>query len=283
MSSYQIYQFDGVTLPLYDQAQDLSTGAVGSSLVMSVGGAFDWAGSRRRLPRRASPTISGQYAAEMDGDQLVESTGNPIIAAAGEYIVTHGARADLRAQVDALKAKVGVRGSLYRRRFDDESISQFRTARLLEVREKGAIDERGVRAALDCVFEITGVGWRSAAQASVSLINNALVEVAGTLPVRNATLTITASATITQVSVACAAQGVAWTWAGSLAAGTSLVIDDEARTVTAAGVDAYSGFTLASGHTAEGWIDLAPGANALSVAVVGTASAISLAWWDVWG
>lgn len=282
MSSYQIYQFDGVTLPLYDQAQDLSTGAVGSSLMMAVGGAFDWAGSRRRLPLRASPTISGQYAAEMDSDQLVELAGNPIIAAAGEYIVTHGARADLRAQVDTLKAKIGVRGALYRRRFDDESISQFRTARLLEVREKGAIDERGVRAALDCVFEIAGVGWRSVAQSSASMLNNALVEVAGTLPVRNATLTITASATITQVSVACAVQGVAWTWTGSLAAGASLVIDDEARTVTAAGVDAYSGFTLASGHTAEGWLDLAPGPNALSVAVVGTASAVSLAWWDVW-
>lgn len=283
MSSYQIYQFDGVTLPLYDQTQDLSTGAVETSLIQTVGGAFDWAGSRRRLPLRAAPTISGQYAAEVDGDRLVESAGNPIIESAGVYVVAHSAHADLRAQVDALKSKVGVRGLLVRRRFDNESVTQVRTARLLEVREKGETEERGVRAALDCIFEMAGAGWRSTAQSSVSLINNALVESAGTLPVRNATLTVTASTTITRIDVACDAQGVAWSWTGSLAAGTTLVVDAEALTVRAAGADAYSGFALGSGHTADGWLYLAPGPNVVMVSVTGAASAITLAWWDMWG
>ena len=282
MSSHQIYEFDGVALPLYNQQQDLGTGAVTSSIVLTAGGALDWAGSARRLPRAQAATVTGIYAAEVDGDRLVTSTGDALIASTGVYIVTHSGRADLRAQVGALKAKIGTRGTLRRRRFDDTTVTQWRTARLIDVRERGEVAERGWRAGIDCVFETVLPGWRAASQSTASLIANALVGVAGMLPVRHAVLTVTASAEITSVAVSCAERGIAWAWSGTLAAGTSLVISDEAQTVVNAGADAYSGLVLGSGHTAAGWLDLEPGNQSVSVAVVGTASAVSLAWWDVY-
>ena len=281
MSSHQIYEFDGVALPLYDQRQDLGTGAVASSIVLSAGGAFDWAGSARRLPRSQAATISGIYAAEVDGDTLVTEAGDRIIEATDNPIVLHGGRADLRAQVAMIKARVGVRGTLRRRRFDDMTVAQWRTVRLLDVRERGEVDERGMRAALDCVFETVLPGWRAASQSTASLLSDALVSVAGEMPVRHAVLTVTASATITAVTVTSASRGINWTWTGTLAAGTSLVVDDEAQTVVNAGANAYSGLVLGSGHTARGWLDLEPGNQAVTVTVVGTASAVGLAWWDV--
>ena len=100
--------------------------------------------------------------------------------------------------------------------------------------------------------------------------------------IRDRVLTVTASAEITSVAVSCAERGIAWAWSGTLAAGTSLVISDEAQTVVNAGADAYSGLVLGSGHTAAGWLDLEPGNQSVAVTVVGTASAVSLAWWDVY-
>ncbi len=163
MSSYQIYEFDGVTLPLYNQQQDLGTGSVASSIVPTAGSSFDWAGTARRLPRSVAATVTGIYAAEMDGDQLVTDAGDRIIESTGVAIVTHSGQADLRAQVAALKAKIGVRGTLRRRRFDDFTIAEWRTARLLDVRERGEVEERGFRAGIDCVFEAWRPGWRAGA------------------------------------------------------------------------------------------------------------------------
>lgn len=282
MSSHQIYEFDGVTLPLYNQQQELGTGAVASSIVLSAGGAFDWAGSARRLPRLQASTVTGIYAAEMDGDTLVTDVGDRIIESAGVAIITHGGRADLRAQVAAIKAKIGARGTLRRRRFDDFMVAEWRTARLIDVRERGVVEERGYRAGLDLTFETVLPGWRAASQSTASLLTNALVGVTGNLPVRHAVLTVTASAEITTVTVYSAERGIDWTWTGTLAAGTSLVINDEAQTVLNAGANAYSGLVLGSGHTAAGWLDLEPGNQSLSVTVVGTASAVSLAWYGVY-
>jgi DNA repair protein RecO (recombination protein O) len=71
----------------------------------------------------------------------------------------------------------------------------------------------------------------------------------------------------------CAVTGVAWSWTGSLTTGQALVVDAGARTVRQAGVDAYSGFALASTHTARGWLPLAAGINSLQIASVGPGSA----------
>lgn len=280
MSSHQIYEFDGVALPLYQQVQDLGSGAVRSSVIQVVGGAYDWASTRRRLPTSQQFTVTGIFAAEFAADTLVDDVGDTLVDESANVLVTHGAVADLRAQVADLKSRIGVRGTLRRRRFDDTTVIQTRTVRLLDVRERGDTDERAHRAQIDCVFEADRPGWRSVTQRTASIAANGLVDVYGNLPVRNAVLTITASSTITRVDVRNVAQGVDLCWVGSLASG-SLVINAEAQTVTAAGVNSYSGFVLGSNHTALNWLALDPGPNVIEVLITGAASAVSLAWWDV--
>lgn len=278
---YRIYEFDGVALPNVLPEDDLSSGAVASSIAENAGGAFDWAGSARRLPRRIVVPFAGAFAGGPENVRLVTEAGDRIIASAGNPIVAGSAALLMRDARDLLTAKVGVRGSLWRRR-ESDSAAQWRTARLLSVGGTRVVADVDAIVNLTANFETTMVGWRASAQSTASLLSNALVGVAGTLPVRHAVLTVTASATISSVSVSCAERGIDWAWSGTLAAGTSLVINDEAQTVQNASADAYSGLVLGSGHTAAGWLDLEPGNQSVSVSVVGTASAVSLAWYDVY-
>ena len=65
MAIYQIDQFDGVLLPLYNPEQDLSPAAVDSTLEASIDATFDAAGSRREREHfqsqghEESPQVSG--------------------------------------------------------------------------------------------------------------------------------------------------------------------------------------------------------------------------------
>ena len=277
---YRIYEFDGVALPNVLPEDDLSSGVVASSIAESAGGAFDWAGSARRSPRRIVVPFAGAFAGGPENVGLVTEAGDRIIASAGNPIVAGSAALLMRDARDLLTAKIGMRGPLWRRRESDSAI-QWRTARLLAVGGTRTIADVDAIVNLTANFETTMPGWRASAQSSVSLLANALVGVAGNMPVRHAILTVTASATITQIMVFCAERGINWTWTGTLAAGASLVINDEAQTVQNAGADAYSGLVLGSGHTAQGWLDLAPGNQLVSVSVVGTSAAVSIAWYDV--
>lgn len=277
---YRIYEFDGVALPDVLPEDDLASGTVASSIVESAGGSFDWAGSARRLPRRIVVPFAGAYGGGSDVVGLVTEDGDRIIETTNVPIAVGTAALLMRDARDLLTAKIGVRGSLWRRR-ESDSAAQWRTARLLSVGGTRVVRDVDAIVNLTANFETTMPGWRASAQSTASLLSDALVSVGGTLPVRHAVLTVTASATITAVTVYSAERGINWTWSGTLAAGTSLVINDEAQTITNAGADAYSGLLLGSGHTAAGWLDLEPGNQAVSVTVVGTASAVGLAWWDV--
>ena len=278
---YRIYEFDGVALPDVLPEDDLASGTVASSIVESAGGSFDWAGSARRLPRRIVVPFAGAYGGGSDVVGLVTEDGDRIIETTNVPIVVGTAALLMRDARDLLTAKIGVRGSLWRRR-ESDSAAQWRTARLLSVGGTRVVSDVDAIVNLTANFETTQPGWRASAQSTASLLSNALVSVGGTLPVRHAVLTVTASATITAVTVYSAERGINWTWSGTLAAGTSLVINDEAQTITNAGVDAYSGLVLNSGHTAAGWLDLEPGNQLVNVTVTGTASAVGLAWYDVY-
>ncbi len=278
---YRIYEFDGVALPDVLPEDDLSSGAVASSIVESAGGSFDWAGSARRLPRRIVVPFAGAFGGGADVVGLVTEAGDRIIETTNVPIVVGSAALLMRDARDLLTAKVGVRGSLWRRR-ESDSAAQWRTARLLSVGGTRVLADVDAIVNLTASFETTTPGWRAAAQSTASLLADALVGVAGNLPVRHAVLTVTASATISSVRVYSAERGIDWTWTGTLAAGTSLVVNDEAQTVLNAGADAYSGLVLGSGHTARGWLDLEPGNQAVTVTINGTASAVSLAWYDVY-
>ena len=273
---YQIYQFQSVALPLYHPAQEHNV-SVASTLVPAIGGVADYFGSRRRMPQVTQFAIKGMYAG--DYYNLVTEGGAYLSDESNNHLIAHSATAELRTQLDEIRALEGVRGTLYRKRWDDLAI-QWKTARLLQVRRSTAVSERTIRAELECTFDAVDALWRHSTQttASGTLASGGTVTLVvantGDQPVEDAQLTITASGgTITSVTVVCTAAGVSFTWAGSLASGSALVVDAGALTVRKDGVDSYSGFTLNSAHSARTWLPLAPGINSLQISSVGPGTA----------
>ena len=274
--AYQIYQFNDVALPIYNPAQEHNV-SVASTLTLAIGGVADYYGSRRRMPQITQFGIKGIYSG--DYYYLTTEGGAYLVDESGNRLIAHSTAADLRMQLDALRAVVGTRGTLYRKRWDDLAV-EWKTARLLQVRQSKVADDRTVKAELDCTFEAPDALWRGSTQASATgtLTSGSTI----TLPVANtgdqtvedAQFSVLADGgTISSITVACTATGVSWTWAGALISGSWLVVDAGALTVQQDGVDSYSGFGLNSGHSARGWLPLAPGLNNLQISSVGPGAA----------
>jgi len=287
MAVYQIYQFDSVPLPLYNPTATHDAGPVASTLRDSIGGAFDVYGTRRRLPNTLKFTVAGIYAAA-DGDVLLVShDGKYIVDHAGVFILTATAQGYLRRQVDAIRAKMGVRGTIYRRRWDDTTIVQWKTARLLRIAERSDAEQRAMYAKLDLEFETAHAAWRAAAAVTVSktLVSGgavgANVTAGGNVPVTDAIITVVAGGAITSLAIKALHAGIDLRYTGALAAGQTLAIDCGAQTVTVDGANAYAYFALGSGHTAQGWLPMAEGLTPVVVESNG-AGTVALSWYDQW-
>jgi hypothetical protein len=287
MSSYQIYEFDGVPLPIYDPEQDLSTGTVDSTLLASVGGTFDVWSSYQRTPRMVKHAVGGVYVADDVLLLLVDHAGNQIVDHAGNRIMVATDTQHVRGQVDALRAKVGVRASLWRRRWDDTTVSQWKTARLLAVQEKSDLQHRTVAAQCDCVFESAMANWRDATIDTISgtLVSSGQVGLLlgsdGNATIEDSTINVTASGTISYLQFTIATLGVDLRYAGTIGAGSVLTIDCGAQTVTLNGAAAYSGFSLGGGHSARSWLPLPPGTWAMLVGSNG-AGTVQTSHYDQW-
>lgn len=273
--TYALTDFNEVALPGRMPEDDLSTGMAENSLLDSIGGAFDYWQTVQRPPRKRTIPFRGIYTGETT--YLVDEAGNYIVDEAGNYIIAGYAANILRAQIDALLAQQGRRGSLWRER--EDGALQWLTARLQSVNYIRKVDD-AYTATIDCQFETLDYAWRAetatqkSVNASAGVAAGLTVSNGGDVTVYDATLTVArTSGTISGVTVT--GPGVAWTWAGSLASG-ALVIDCAAQTVRAAGVNAYSGFSLGAGHTARGWLPLEPGDTPLVVTVTGGAATVTV-------
>ncbi|MFZ1814091.1 MAG: hypothetical protein WAU16_06580, partial [Rhizobiaceae bacterium] len=264
--------------------QELAPATVDSTLVASIGASFDRAGSRREMATRHAMRVSGWFASD-ETVYLVDHAGNRIVDHAGNQIIVATALGWLRGQVENLSARVGQRGTLWRKRWDATSVRQWKTARLLSVNLPHDYTRRLHVVECECRFESTMAAWRAATATTTSgSIAGAgyvglTVSNGGQVQVDDAVLTITATAAISSVRVECTAAGISLAWAGSLGAGSSLVIDAGAKTVRNAGADAYSGFSLEAGHTADGWLPLAKGITPMMV-YLNAAGAVSLAHYN---
>lgn len=269
---YQYTTFDGVDLPTYNPQTDLSSGAVDSALVDSIGGAFDVVGvGGLRLPRKATVTVNGVYVS--DGpNYIVDHLGNFIVDHLGNFIVSGDAGADLRTQIDELYGKLGKRGRLYRTRFDDSS-RQYKTARLLHVNHQRQLDDRLFKSTVTATFETTDAGWH---ENSLNIVTPSLiaglttfqVSMPGNCTVTDALLFFNATASVTSINVV--GSGIDWTWNGTLASGDTLQIDCASQTIRAEGFDAYAYLTLNPNHTSSSWFPIAPGVNTYNVTANGT-------------
>jgi hypothetical protein len=75
-----------------------------------------------------------------------------------------------------------------------------------------------------------------------------------------------------------------WTFSGSVAAGKVLTVDTGTRSIRNDGTDAYSYFTLNAGHTVADWLQLDPGANAVTITYTcaGAATKLNVTYYDGW-
>lgn len=282
---YTLTEFDNVPLPIAMPEDDLSTGAVDSSLLNSIGGVYNYFGSAQRLPRRHQFMHKGKY--EGDVTYRITDTNYFRITEDGAYRVTATAAiADLHGKVNDLKAKIGVLGDLWRRRLADDEMS-FKRCRLLKVNHVEVIDNANMVSEVESVFETSDVGWRSesavvTSESAAAGVGEALnVPNGGSMQVLDAILTVErTSGTITAVTIAGA--GIDITWTGSIGAGESLVIDSGLQTVQVGDDDEYDGFVLNAGHTVDGWLPLVLGANVLTVTVTGGNADVSVEHFDQW-
>lgn len=282
--SYQYVEFDGVSLPLYDHAQSHDPMPVETAIVDSIGGAHDWWGSARRRGRKQLISFIGRYFAE--GFYLVDDVGDFLVDEAGHFLTTNFGPEALRQQVDSLLEKRGVRGPLWRLRLDDNAL-EWKTARLLQIGWPRIWEDHALIAKLTPQFETLMDGWHAenatntsgSATDGVPLGIN--VENTGQMAVYDAALTVTrTSGTITAVTIVYLAGGIDLEWTGSLGDGDVLTIDCSNQTVRKNSTDAYSGFSLESAHTAEGWLPLEVGVNALVVTVTGGDATVAVSHYN---
>lgn len=281
---YQYTKFDGIELPLYNHEQAHDPMPAESTIIDSVGGAWDWLGTARRRGRKQIISFKGVFTSGEYG--LVDDDGNPVVDEFAQQIIVAEGVAALRAKVVALLEKRGVRGSLIRTRLDD-STTEWKTARLLQIGWPRKWEDHGVIAELSFQFETFMEGWHAASATSTSDSAVAAtplgftVENTGQIPVNDAVFTVTrTSGTITQVDVDLSASGIDWTWTGSLGASDVLTVDVGAQTVKKNSTDAYSGFVLNGSHTAEGWLPLAEGDNVFTITVTGGNATVAVSHYN---
>jgi hypothetical protein len=255
--AYQVYEFDGVPLPLYNTVQTHSPGQAPQTIRPSIGGAYNYYGTGQIVPSNSIIEISGWYVGELYYE--VDEDGDFTVDESGVYIVGHGAAVDTRVQVEDIQAKIGVWGKLWRRWISDTTTLQWKDARLANVPLPHSYDDGCQEANVTCMFETAMPGWNAETEstASVAVGSSAPASIrvhnGGSLRVDDAIIQIAATSAITSVTITNSAAGISLAYSGTISAGTTLNINCGAATVRLGVTSAYSGFTLGAAHTARGW------------------------------
>lgn len=284
---YRILRFDNVFLPDRIAHDDLSSGQVESPLVDSVGGTFDFFGSRARLPRRIEIVHQGRYL----GAPLAWVTeGGALVVNEDDKAILFAASGSPRFQVDAIKALTGQRRRLWRQR-DEDGALLWRNARLMHVHHIRKNEDVSRVADVELRFETDEPTWKVeplltpnvAVTAGLGNPAALLVDNVGSVAVLDARLRITrTSGTITQVNLANAMTGANVGWNGSIGAGGVLVIDTGLQTVRLNDGDAYGGFFLWPDHSTAGWFPLTTGPNACTFSTVGGNATVQVEYYAQW-
>lgn len=280
--TYKYTDFDEVPLPEYNPSQKHDPTGMGSALLKSIGGAYDYRGtSLGRAEPQALP-VTGVYVGAVD--YLVDENGDYLVDDLGDYLIAGDAQEMARAQVVAIREKARVQGQLWRVWLDDETVREWKTARLLAVKQTVAHNQPRPAVEVTLEFETAMTYWHAEAETITSV--NAVASVPISLIVDNAgqivddaVITVTrTSGTVT--AFALTGDGISLSWAGSLGAGDSLTIDCGTQPKPDGSVDSYSGFSLGVAHTAAGWLPLAPGANPLLITVTGGNATVDIAHYN---
>jgi len=284
---YRLVQFGDVSLEYYNQVEDIGSGATPTSyLPLPEGGALDAFGDRALHPG------------------VVERNKSLRLRVSTETELTA-----LFLQLLALRGK---RDKLYRRTASGDIHWQY--ARLVEVTAQRSHEQTKYKTIQDLTlrFATQEAFWRgdlggtwyfddgeyfdsglsfdsgqeypltsSPATFTVSIGES---DDAGRAAIRAVRMTVNAgSADITALTIA-RTGGESLTFGGTIAAGTSLVIDCGTMQVLNNDVDAYDDLALSLTADMAAWFTLQPGDNAITVTFTGggTGSQIDFSYYEVW-
>jgi len=273
---YLLTQFDGVTLPIGQPAYTAGTAPSMARMVRTAGGGvFDAAGTEQAKP--ALP-----YELVYDCKALADTD------------------AGLRSTLDALRAKRGVRGKLWRQGQDDGAL-QWATARLMAVQYQMAIGFKLVQP-LSMRWSVQSL-WHGERHGAPWTFDSGLYFDDGlsfdmaeeyeltttpiTLTVNNGGNTFTDDVILTLTVGTGDITGLRvqvgscdLLFSGTVAATKQLVIDcsPSRLSVLNDGAAAWADLTLGGGHASEAWLQLQPGANSVVVTRTGGGPYATLAF-----
>jgi hypothetical protein len=268
--------FDTIPLHFYSPVYQHDPAPASPGLRRTTGGYVDAYGSAESDPLNQMIPVTGVYVGETT--YLVDEAGNRFVDEAGNAFIFGNASTMLRSQVTALTEKTRQVGQLWRVHLDDETVREWKTARLMQVRHTQRQEDLFI-ANITANFEPLMANWHAETQTVTSSSVTAgtpkliLVENAGET-VEDGVVTVTrTSGTVTAFSLACTTLGISWVWTGSIASGEVVTVNDGDDTVissNAAGTltNAYSGFSR-PGHAAKGFLTLPRGTHLFYVTALG--------------
>lgn len=261
--SYRYTTFAGYALPAQEPSHELGPGEHASPLIsLPGGGIYDPWGSERVRPGARRLRVEG--------------------------ILTAATQAALLAAYADLRALVGTRNTLTR--VSDDGLQTHTVTARLQTMETGRTAEWELQVPIRMDFALLAPVWSGTARSVTVSSGSTPVALtlpnAGNAPITDVAWTITAVAPGSIISMSLQKSGVwYWTFSAEIAAGTSLVVDCGARSVTNDGVDAYASFALsASNHKIADWCRLDSGNNTVTfgfLSIAGSAT-INAAYSDGW-
>lgn len=256
---YRIDYFDDVILPSALPEDDLSTQVVDSGMVKTVNGSYDSYGSqtvdigRKTIVHRGLYTVPSQWV-DHDSNCMVDNLGNLLVF---DYDTDA-----IRGRLAPLQEKIGQLLPLWRT-LEYTGDRQYTMARLMNIQATRTVKEASQVLMVTSTFEVANPKWIGVAATATASISGsgtkALETINDGLNLNDAVLTITASATISTISII--GMGTNITITQALTSGQVLTIDCSAPSVKVGTTNAYSGFVINSTHTINDWIRVANGYN----------------------
>lgn len=264
--AYWITAFGATTLPTAQPVQDTGLGAAAiGALNLPGGGVHDPWGSAPapvQLPYRLSV----------------------------KAILTGTDSNNLRTKLYELRALHGQRAKLYRTPDGGTPNNEWVWARLETLQVTRKVENK-LHLDVNLDFLVLSDPWSGTDRTINTVLDTTPKSIvcanSGNARVDNAVITVTAKgSTITKVEVvATIATGqISWSWMGTLAVNSVLVVDCGARTVRVNSADDYAHWTLNAAHNVAEWLRLGPGNTTVTITRTGgnATSPVQIAYADGW-